>query len=412
MVPLLQLLACGPYARWPDPTEVFPYDYSPQEGLEEYETVRWETETWDTTDPTMTGLYVQKSFFHRPEAPAEELEHFRAMKPGLPPLGPGIRLGFVGDIMFIDQSTWSSYTQPAHALLEGVDLRVGNLETPTSVDHSYEPRALGLYAFNAPPQILDGLPVDVLQLTNNHSLDAGDLGLSNTKEEVESRGLVPVGIDTQAEVQVAGSSVALLAFTWGINGGLRSDEHALNIVPFGHLDDEHSLQPIRDQIEEASDRVDLVVVLVHWGFEYEYYPDPHFMILAREIIAMGADLVVGQGPHVAQPPEICSVDQPDVVPGIGTCSIRTERGEPRTAAVLYSLGNFGTEMLTVPTQVGLVATVSLDSTGVTGLGWQAVASIKRDGQPLVVPLSSLTDEPAYAEESARLALHLGSSWAQ
>jgi poly-gamma-glutamate synthesis protein (capsule biosynthesis protein) len=159
--------------------------------------------------------------------------------------------------------------------------------------------------------------------------------------------------------------------------------------------------------EARAEGTDSVVVLVHWGFEYEYYPDPHFMVLARRIVAAGADLVVGSGPHVAQPAEICHVNRPEEVPGIGTCSLRTADGQPRTAAVLYSLGNFGTIMATVPCQVGLVATVSLDP-DVTGLGWSAVATV--EDPPWVRPLDDLLDDPELAAEWARLDGHLGSDW--
>ena len=110
---------------------------------------------------------------------------------------------------------------------------------------------------------------------------------------------------------------------------------------------------------------------------------------------------------MAQPAEICHVNHPEQVPAIGTCSLRTDDGRPRTAAVLYSLGNFGTIMATVPCQAGLVATVSLDP-DVTGIGWSAVATV--EDPPWVRPLVDLLDDPELSAESARLDDHLGSSW--
>ena len=118
-------------------------------------------------------------------------------------------------------------------------------------------------------------------------------------------------------------------------------------------------------------------------------------------------MVVGQGPHVAQPVELCQVNRPEEIPGIGVCSVRTDDGEPRTAAVLYSLGNFGTVMATVPCQVGLVATVTL-APDVTGLGWVAVATV--DGPTSLVPLDSVLGEPDLAAEADRLDAHLGTGW--
>src|SRR5690606_17434391 len=118
-----------------------------------------------------------------------------------------------------------------------------------------------------------------------------------------------------------------------------------------------------------------VVLMLHWGFEYEYYPDPYLMQIGRRLVALGADLIVGSGPHVAQPVEICAVNRPEVVPGEGACSVRTDDGVPRTAAILYSLGNFQSIMATTACKVGLVAQVTLDDAGVTGMSWAPVANL-------------------------------------
>ena len=53
-----------------------------------------------------------------------------------------------------------------------------------------------------------------------------------------------------------------------------------------------------------------------------------------------------------------------------------------------------------------MATVSLDP-DVTGLGWQAVATV--DG-PSVVPLTEALEDEDLAAESARLDAHLGAGW--
>ncbi len=407
LAPLAGCPTDDPYAHWPADGTVFPHVYTPEDDLEPYEEVRWETETWDPAeDLDQTALYVLKSVNHRPGAPAESLDHFDAMRPQLPALSDGIQLSFVGDVMWIGDN-WSDYATPAAPLLDG-DLRVGNLETPTSPDHPTELAELGSYTFNAPPAMLDGLPLDLLQLTNNHSLDVGDDGLEATIAEVEARGIHHTGVDRQLAVDVAGQRVAFLAYTWGLNQRDAQTAHELHIIPFGHLDEDIDLSTLEADVAAArADGADTVVALLHWGYEYEYYPDPHFMVLARRVVAAGADLVVGSGPHVVQPAEICHVNRPEHVPGVGTCSIRTDDGQPRTATMLYSLGNLGTIMATVPCQVGLVATVSLDP-DVTGLAWSAAATV--DDPPWVEPLDDHLDDPELAAESSRLDDHLGAEW--
>lgn len=399
---LLLLIACRDDPA-PVDVPVFPYVYTPETDLEDYEQVRVETETWfPLEDMAETLLYAQKSVYHRPGAPVESLAHFEAMRGQIPPLtGQGLQLDFMGDLMWLGDN-WSEALLPIAPLLDG-DLRVANLETPVSPSASTEQGALGIYAFNAPTDYLDGLPFDLLQLNNNHSLDAGALGLAETVAEVEARGLTPTGVDGHAVLELQGQRVAFLSFTWGLNVRGVDPEAELYAVPFGHLDEEIDLDPIAQAIDAAD--ADQVVVLVHWGYEYEYYADPHFLVLAREIIALGADLIVGQGPHVVQPPELCSVDQ-GVEPDIGVCAIETG-GPPRTAAVLYSLGNAATTMATLPCQVGVVASVELGEGGVKGLGWTPIVS--EQSGPTVLPADEVDDE-ALAAELARLEAHLGAGW--
>ena len=394
--------ACDPYAAWPDPTTVYPHVYTPQAGLENYEEVRWETETWSPdTDPGQAGLYLRKAQLHRPGAPEETVEHHRLMRPDLPPLGDGPVLSFVGDIMWVGEN-WDAFALPVADLLDGV--RVGNLETPTDPASPTDLGDLPLYSFNAPPAMLDGLPFDVLQLNNNHALDVGEPGLEATLGEVAARGFTATGVDDHAVVEVDGLRVALLSYTWGLNGRGPAAGHELFVVPFGHEDVD--LAPVVADI--AAVNADTVVVLVHWGYEYEYYADPHFQVLARDLVSAGADLVVGQGPHVVQPAELCHVERPHVIPGIGTCSVRGDR--ERTAAVLYSLGNFATPQPTLPLQTGIVATVSLTPDGdVQGLGWAPVATTDIDGLRTVVPAEQV-EGLAMEGELRRLEAHLGTSW--
>ena len=417
------LLTCpgcdsDPYAHWPEPTEVYPYISTPEANLDPYEQIRWETETWSQDDLSKAGLYMKKLLMHRRGGRTETVAHFKQQGANMPPLSPGsARLSLVGDVMWV-KGNWKAFATPSGKLLDGA-LRVGNLETPTSPDHPTGERALGTYSFNAPPEILDGLPLDLLQLNNNHSLDAGDLGLENTLKQVEKRGLKHTGVDRQLSLNVGGLRLAFLAYTWGLNDKKRSQKgHELHIIPMGHTEKRVDLSLLEKQVAAArTEGVHAVILLLHWGYEFEFFPDTHFMVLARRMIKAGADLVVGQGPHVAQPAELCHVNRPEQVPGVGTCSLRTEDGRQRTAAVLYSLGDFGTTLPTIPTKSGLVATVDVDSEGVKGMGWSAVYSqdIKAsDGAvtgQVVKPLADLAKtESVLGDELKRLEAHLGKGW--
>ena len=413
VVPVLFIVGCDPYHAWPQAGSYFPYRYTEVDGLEDYERVRWETETWTpSTDLQSAAQYLLKANYHRPGAPEETLFHFGRTRSSLPPVQrDDLTINFVGDVMWTGGGWADTYSEVAD-LLDG-DLRVGNLETPTSPDLPTGQGDLGLYAFNASPEMLDGLPLDVVQLNNNHTLDGGDEGLDRTIEEIESRGIDYTGVDRQLVRDVGGTKVAFLAYTWGLNTPDEPTEHELFIIPFGHLDEKINLDRVGQDTEAAvADGAELVVAMVHWGFEYEYYADPHFMVLGRGLLAEGVDLVVGTGPHVPEPPEYCAINIPAAEPGVGQCSLRSKDGAARFGAILYSLGNFGSAMPTIQAETGLVATVSLvPGSGVTGLGWEAVSSVGQNAGEKLFPLASLVEEGNdYEAEEIRLNQHLGTAW--
>ena len=67
-------------------------------------------------------------------------------------------------------------------------------------------------------------------------------------------------------------------------------------------------------------------MLIHWGTEYQNAPNGYQTNLAQFLVEQGADLVLGNHPHVLQPYETLSVTGWD--------------GQPREGFVCYSLGNF------------------------------------------------------------------------
>lgn len=416
---LLGLAACDPYAAWPDPEDVFPYRVSAEEDLPPYVHVRVETETWTPlVDLEETALYLQKAAYLRPGAPQETLVHFGEMRRQVPRLVPGDPLAtFTGDLMMLDGDAPVDVAAAVAPRLRG--LRVTNLETPVAPSFPTDREELapehGLYAFNESTTLLDGLPVDVVQLNNNHANDLGAEGVRETLAEVEGRGYAAVGVDDNVlHLRHGGQRFAFLSYTWGLNTYDPPPDADLAVIPFGHAGDVDLGRVQREARAARAAGAEQVVVLVHWGYEYELYPDAHFLVLGRRLVEAGADLVVGTGPHVVQPAEWCHVNQPSVPPGVGTCSVRTPDGRRRTAAVLYSLGDFVTDLAAPSLAVGVLATASFaPGGGVSGLAWDPVWSDHDGADTVTVPLATRTaDHPELAVEADRLAGHLGPGWAR
>ena len=207
-------------------------------------------------------------------------------------------------------------------LLRG-DIVAGNLESPFATARRPDRLRPGPYRLAADPALVDRLaPFTALSLANNHALDAGVKGLADAERVLRAAGVAPLGIrggsclaDPAGTPAAAVERAHLLAYNAVPDPQDRPDE-ALGCSR-AWLDDQ-ALEEVAAL--RASSRKP-IIVLVHWGGEYEPEPDARQRAWARRLVAAGADLIVGSHPHVVQPSEMLDVDG-------------------RRGFVAYSLGNF------------------------------------------------------------------------
>jgi len=119
-------------------------------------------------------------------------------------------------------------------------------------------------------------------------------------------------------------------------------------------------------------KIDFKIVSLHWGHEYEYYPTIAQAKLAREIVALGADVIVGSHPHVQQPIEICEVNgYRSVKSQASPCQLKDSHSQiPRKALIIYSLGNFITVHPSPGLQLGLNLGISIFRNAESAIDWQ------------------------------------------
>jgi poly-gamma-glutamate capsule biosynthesis protein CapA/YwtB (metallophosphatase superfamily) len=238
---------------------------------------------------------------------------------------------------------------PAYALrpmqrrLAAADLTVGNLESTLSRDGS---PTQGGDSFAADPAVRGGLRdagFDALGLANNHVGDFGDRALVQTVRRLERAGLAPFGAGatpTRARRPVLlerhGVRFGFLAFnaigeTPEVGPG-RPGAVSVSMPPRTGPLDRRELDRFLRSVRRLDRRADVVTVLPHWGTQYTQRPEPIQRAVAGELVAAGADLVVGGHPHWVQGASL--------------------RGD---ALVVHSLGNFVFDMdFMQQTQEGLV----------------------------------------------------------
>ncbi|WP_168119085.1 CapA family protein [Paenibacillus sp. HB172176] len=212
-------------------------------------------------------------------------------------------------------------------LFEDADWQMANMETPIAgQSFGYS----GYPTFNAPIELAEAVKragFNILSTANNHTMDKGAQGALNTLDNLRGLGFLTVGTHQSAEdrdklvlSEKNGIKMGLLAYTYGTNG-----------IPIGEdkpylvdLIDEEKIKSDIERLKEAG--ADLVTVSLHFGIEYQTMPSDEQKRLARSLVAAGADIIAGSHPHVIQPYEV--VDTVD------------EKGEPKKALIIYSMGNF------------------------------------------------------------------------
>jgi gamma-polyglutamate biosynthesis protein CapA len=140
-----------------------------------------------------------------------------------------------------------------------------------------------------------------VNLANNHTLDFGQSGYEETKENLAKDDILYFGSpsnneDLSTQINVRGKLICLVGY-----------EEFINPEPQTILDEIHSLQASCYRI----------IVFAHWGVEYLPTPSDKQKTLAHSFIDAGADVIIGSHPHVVQPLEVY-----------------------KNKAIFYSLGNF------------------------------------------------------------------------
>lgn len=189
------------------------------------------------------------------------------------------------------------------AMARGADALVLNLETQLTARPS--PAGTIGTSLKADPSaiaVLSYLGVKAVTCANNHCLDYGHDGLRESVDRLEEAGIAVTGVTGEgrlpgAVVPVAGIRVGLLGFSddWWV-----AEDAGIGLRPAPH---DPAL--VREQITAMRAAADLVVVQLHWGYEWSMYPMLALRNLARSYIEAGASLVVCHHAHVPMGVETC-----------------------------------------------------------------------------------------------------------
>lgn len=225
-----------------------------------------------------------------------------------------VRLMAVGDVMLgrtigkrVKQSGPGIVFKGVQRVFDRADLLVVNLECNITTSTDREDKR---YTFKAPPITADALKmagVDVAGMANNHAMDWGEQGLTDTLDLMAERGIAtPGGGRNRAEayapviLQRNGLKVAFLAYVDAFTESTGFNTREWKAGPGSPGLAIATTTRIAADVAAATPLADVVVVLVHAGYEYVPTHNAEQKAYAEAALGAGATLYLGAHPHVLQ----------------------------------------------------------------------------------------------------------------
>lgn len=199
-------------------------------------------------------------------------------------------LFLTGDIMLgrtvmtnaLDQQDFSFPFRLVADEMKNADITFVNLENPIIKDC---PRKTEGFVFCTRPEFVQGLTyagVDIVTLANNHSHNYGQDGITQTLSYLNDSKIEATGVNNLIEMNIDSTNFGFLGFD-------KSQQSSPKLT-----------QDEVDLIKQSDPKVDTLIVAMHWGVEYQHKALPGVRALARQLVELGADVVVGHHPHWVQ----------------------------------------------------------------------------------------------------------------
>ena len=235
-------------------------------------------------------------------------------------------------------------------------------------------------SFNSPYEVGDAMidaGFNLVSLATNHTLDRGEKAITNSVNYWNKHpSVLAVGSYLSFEErdkvrikEVNNITYTMLNYTYGTNGIKvpEGKEYLVNVWPCtgNNLESDTKYQEYKEKVQEdikrVRDKVDVLIVAMHWGVEYTHIPTNYQLDMASFLEEEGVDIIIGTHPHVVMPVTYIN-----------------------DTLVVYSLGNFLSAQET-----------NIDNNTTVGLMSGITITKKVDKDKTEIGLSNLTNELLY-----------------
>ncbi len=300
----------------------------------------------------------------------DEFSDFVAQKRTNPQKNEEVSLIAVGDISYSrgverivqSQKDINYPFQKIQDYLKTGDIVFGNLETPITAGRAIADMEMVFRSNPGTEKALHNAGFSIVSLSNNHTMNFGEKGIEDTFTYLNTAGITYVGAgkdkkEANQPIYMTRNGITFAFLTYGSPTLVPSSyEAGKNHAGIAFM----NIENMKNAIKEAKKKADIVIVSMHAGTEYVQYSTNEQKQFAHGAIDAGADMVIGQHPHVVQ-------------------TMEKYKGK----YIFYNLGNFVfDQMWSQETREGLIIKVYFTKKGVTKISLLPVI-IENYSQPRI-----------------------------
>ena len=277
-----------------------------------------------------------------------------------------LTLSFVGDLMnppATEQSKDILY-ENTHDLIFDADICCANLES-TLTKTRIKPTIIttrGELKINISEKDYNAIKghnnkkYSIFHLANNHILDCGWEGVETTVNTITKDNIKYFGLNLSEEDQKKslifnknGFNIGFVGATYSLNHRKfpSGKEYLINYIPFHSKVKVLDISLLLTQIDYLKKQnCDFIIVSLHWGIEFEFFPNKKQLDITHELAEYGADLIISHHAHVIQPYEIYN----------------SKRDPLRKIPIFYGLGNLISHFSSPHCALSLITNFKLSKT--------------------------------------------------
>lgn len=208
------------------------------------------------------------------------------------PIAPSTLLA-LGDVMLgryvetLIEKNGNEYPfQYLQNLMKQYDTVLANLEGPIVEDASKTPDESLRFSFR--PWVTDILSLNNIthvSLANNHLLDYGESGYTETVSYLTNNTIIPIGHPRENDEQYVVEDFI--------------GDRQIIFIGIQAVSTTNTKE-LTDLVQQVCENDELCIVTIHWGSEYVLHSNSSQQNLAHALIDSGVDVIIGHHPHVVQ----------------------------------------------------------------------------------------------------------------